>query len=246
MRKEKKIFQNKEIPNEAINFHADYNLEDLYDHASSELTLQQSKRDQIISVYLALVTFIVPFALSSSNLSISNKGLIFTATGFVGILFSLIIIRYRLYKEVYWLTCQTITVLSNCIKERIDKSVVQAAFYQCIYKKGKSYIKIKNNKKKFMHFKYVKKNLFSSETIYFLIHSIISIVILSLGVGLTIDYNYINIIIPIILGLIVLILLLYSYFSKLIDVFKVLADDSDESFNKAFSKAWFLHFYLEK
>ena len=241
MNEEKKEFSNKEIPKEVINYSTNYNLEDLYSHASSELTLQQTKRDQIISVYLALVSFIVPFALSSSNMTTSIKGLIFIATGLVGTLFSLIIIRYRLYKEVYWLTCQTITVLSNCKKEMINKKIVQAAFYQCIYKKGKSYIKTKDNKKKFLHFKYVKKNLFSSETIYFLIHSIISIVILSLGIGLT---TY-NIIIAIIVGIFVLMLLLYSYFNKLIEVFKVLANDSDESFNKAFSKAWFLHFYVE-
>ena len=34
-----------------------YNLEDIYEHAHSELSLQQSKRDQIITIYLALCSF---------------------------------------------------------------------------------------------------------------------------------------------------------------------------------------------
>ena len=36
-----------------------YNLEDIYEHAHSELSLQQSKRDQIITIYLALCSFLL-------------------------------------------------------------------------------------------------------------------------------------------------------------------------------------------
>lgn len=244
---EKKKFENKQIPKEVIKTNADYNLEDLYDHASSELTLQQTKRDQIITVYLALVSFIVPFALSSAEMSLTSKGLVFLATGIVGILFSLIIIRYRVYKEVYWLTCQTITVLSNCKDEMLNKAIVQAAFYQCLRKKGRGYIVETKRGKKFAKMRYAKKNLFSSETIYFLIHTFMTAVILGLGTALVAEpLGWLRFVLAGAVGMLTVLLLLSSYFSKLIEVFRVLADDTDESFNRAFSKAWFLHFYAEQ
>ena len=115
----------------------DYDLPGIYEHAHSELSLQQSKRDQIITIYLALCSFLIPFALGDTIKEVWMKGIIFIMVGIVGVLFSYIAVRYREYKEVYWLCCQAITVMLSFKPEELDKSLVQRTFYHCLNKKGK-------------------------------------------------------------------------------------------------------------
>ena len=162
----------------------DYDLGKIYEQAHSELSLQQSKRDQIITIYLALCSFLLPFALGEEMIPIAMKGLLFIIVGIVGMLFSFITVRYREYKEAYWLCCQTITVLLSFKTEELDKSTVQRAFYHCLRKKGKKYLVEKKGEKRFRKMLYVKKNLFSSETIHFIIIALMSSFISALGVGL--------------------------------------------------------------
>ena len=54
-----------------------YNLEEIYEHAHSELSLQQSKRDQVMTIYLALASFLLPFALGEEMIAMRLKGAIF-------------------------------------------------------------------------------------------------------------------------------------------------------------------------
>ena len=108
-----KIFNDWEdkIDDSKLKNEKDYDLGGIYEHAHSELSLQQSKRDQIITIYLALCSFLLPFALGEELISITMKGVLFLVVGLVGMLFSCITVRYREYKEAYWLCCQTLTVL---------------------------------------------------------------------------------------------------------------------------------------
>lgn len=230
----------------------EYNIEKTYEHAHSELSLQQSKRDQIITIYLALCSFLLPFALGEEVIGYEMKGLIFLIVGAVGILFSCITVRYREYKEVYWLCCQTLTVLQSFKSEELDKSLIQRTFYHCLHKKGKGYLRCKGNKKLLKKFAYAKKNLFSSETMHFVIIDLMASFITGLGVGLAlISLPTINLILGVILGTFVFILLVFLYFNTCVKVYSPLeeheGDDSEErknrAFNKVFSKAWFLHFY---
>lgn len=46
--------------------------------------------------------------------------------------------------------------------------------------------------------------------------------------------------------LVLLIYLISNYFKHLKSVYKVAIDGLDSSFNSTFSKAWFLHFYLDE
>lgn len=123
MRKKKveKKFANMDVGENKLKLSPEYNLTDLYAKAYEELSLQQSKRDQIISLYLAVFSFLIPFSLSLETLSWRNKGWIFIAVGIIGILFSFIIVRYRVYKEVYWMCCQSISTLYNFKQEELDK-----------------------------------------------------------------------------------------------------------------------------
>lgn len=220
----------------------DLNLAELYEKALEELSLQQTKRDQIITLYLAMFSFLIPFALSQESLTWLVKGSIFLITGVVGILFALIIVRYRIYKEAYWLCCQCITVLTGIKKEAMNKAIVQNAYYETMEKKGRSFYK--DGTSEFSKAKYVRKNLFSSETLHFIIHTTITVIILGLGTYLVLDVQkWIRFAAAIAVAVAVFLLLLRKYFVECIKIYQVLIDKKDASFNHTFKIAWFLHFY---
>ena len=132
--------------------HLDVDLDTLYARTFSELGLQQSKRDQIITLYLAMFSFLIPFALSMESIGWQAKGLILLVAAIVGILFALIIVRYRIYKEVYWLSCQSLTVLHGIKPEKMNKEMIQKIYYRTLKKKGKAFLKINRNGEQ--HFSY--------------------------------------------------------------------------------------------
>ena len=226
--------------------HLDIDLDSLYSRAFSELGLQQTKRDQIITLYLAMFSFLIPFALSMEGMGLLVKGLIFLATAIVGFLFALIIIRYRIYKEIYWLCCQSLTVLQSVQTEKMNKEMIQKVYYHTLKKKGKSFLKTNADGETFFSNKlYVKKNLFSSESIYFFIHNFLTSLIAGLSAGLIFPCSTtLRIALAILAAILVFFILSAKYFHECIKVYSVLEDESDESFNRTFSKAWFLHFYV--
>ena len=242
------------IDNTKLKENKDYDLGKIYEQAHSELSLQQSKRDQIITIYLALCSFLLPFALGEEMIPIVMKGLLFIIVGIVGMLFSFITVRYREYKEAYWLCCQTITVLLSFKSEELDKSTVQRAFYHCLRKKGKKYLVEKKGELRFKKLLYVKKNLFSSETMHFIIIALMCSFISALGVGLMLStLDVIGVIFAVAVGLMVFAYLLSVFFKTCIKIYCTLETRNKEgderrrnvAFNKVFSKAWFLHFYYD-
>lgn len=252
---DKKFLNDWEMPiaGDKINTAPQYNLEDIYDHAHSELSLQQSKRDQIITIYLALCSFLLPFALGKDiSLSLEMKGLLFLMLGLVGVLFSLSVVRYREYKEVYWLCCQTITVLQSIKAEEIKKQVIQNAFYFCLKKKGE---KLLNKKGRLNRRKFVKGNMNSTETLHCVIIVLMAAFISGLGVALLLNFlSWIGIIVGAAVGVAVVLCLMRVYFRTLMKIYLLLEDaHSDEekkkkndTFNSVFKKAWFLHFYYDE
>jgi len=232
----------------------EYNLEKIYDRAHSELSLQQSKRDQIITIYLALCSFLLPFALGEQISSLKMKGIIFILLGVVGILFSLVTVRYREYKEVYWLCCQTLSMLQNFKHEDINKSVVQRSFYHCLEKKGNVYLKRDGDNVTLKRFTFVKRNLYSAETIHFAIIALMTSFINGLGAKLICETSeLISILSGILVGLLIFLFLFAVYFRNCMRIYYPLkvkdrkndAKLRDRAFNSAFSKAWFLHFYYD-
>ena len=228
----------------------DVDLTALYDKAVAELGLQQTKRDQIITVYIALFAFLTPAVLESENMSIRTQGFLFLAAAIIGLLFALIIVRYRIYKEVYWLCCQSIGVFFGIKEKELNKELIQSVFYKVLEKKGRKYIITRESGKKkgelkFRNWFYVGKNFFSSETFYYLIHVLITSGVLGLSLGMIVNVELIyRVILGIGVGLVVCVVLLYWYFHQCINVYKVLVDHTDKSFNATFSNAWFLHFYV--
>ena len=238
---EKEEFKHIPIVKQMRKEYLDLDLSKLYERSIEELSLQQSKRDQIISLYLAMFSFLIPFALSQENMSLLMKGCIFLVAGIVGVLLGLIIVRYRIYKEAYWLCCQTITVLFGLKPEVLNKDVVQSAYYETLEKKGKNFY---NKKEKFSNFQYVRKNLFSAETLYFMIHTLMTCIILGLGMYLALDLtSCARLAVSVGVALATAALMLWKYFFDRIKIYRVLKDGLDEDFNHTFKIAWFLHFY---
>jgi hypothetical protein len=237
-----KLFDYKPISDDIRKPHLDVDLANLYERAIAELGLQQSKRDQIISLYLAIFSFLIPFALSQESISWFVKGCIFVITGLVGVLFALIIVRYRIYKEAYWLCCQSLTALTAIQAEKLNKDVVQNTYYETLYKKGKGFFQ--EGTETFCKALYVKKNLFSAETMHFMIHAMITVIILGLGTFLMLELQFwLRLGIAVLVALLVAFLLLRKYFAECIKIYQVLIDHKDASFNHTFKIAWFLHFY---
>ena len=245
---------------DAIKKQKDYNLETLYEHTHSELSLQQSKRDQIITTYLALFSFLIPFSLSLGSVAMWMKGLIFFVVGVIGIFFSFINVRYRVYKEIYWISCQTITVLMNLEKERLSKQAIQRAFFYSLKKKGNVYLEKRGGEQIWNRRTFVKKNLYSSETFHHMIEVLITSAILALSCALVLSDSFIGLPLPACLGagaavlLLVFVLLMKNYFSKLMEVYGVLVYQEtgdpeidgpakNDRFNATFGKAWTLHVY---
>ena len=225
-----------------------YDLKELYRLTYEELGLQQSKRDTLISLYIALFSFIIPFTLSmnSQDLPLWGKGVLFCVMGIIGCLMAGIIIRYRMYKEVYWLACRTISQLKNYDTACINKALVQGTFYKTMQKKGKSYVRTTPEGKKFRWLRFIQKNTFSAETGYFMIHSLLTAIIMGLGIALVLYGQYGSmwgIGLGIGLGAAVLAVLMLWYYRILYSVYAVLVDGKDASFNHAFATAWQLHFY---
>lgn len=217
-------------------------LNELYEKTVAELGLQQTKRDQIITVYIALFAFLIPAVLEAENMQIWMQGALLVVASIIGILFAQVIIRYRVYKEIYWLCCQSISFMFGIKEEYLTQQYIKDIFYKTLKKKGKDFYEDKQFSKK----KYIKKSLFSSETIYYMIHILITSLVGGLGLGLVLPFHdYIRIGIGIICTVVVFLSLLREYFVKCIEVYQPLIDNLKESLKKTFSKAWFLHFDID-
>ena len=222
-----------------------YNWDELYKHACTEMTLQQSKRDQIIHIYIVLFSAIVPLLFSLDSITMLQRGLILVATTIIGVILSIIVVRYRVYKEAYWITCITIGQLKNLKESAITKEIIQAVYYQSMSKKwSKNVYQKPNGDKSFRYWDIFFNNIFSAESLYYIMISLLTSIVSALSTYF-IFYSFkpFSIITSILVFLVFFVMLLYIYFSNLRRVYQVLVDDKNDSFNFTFSKAWFLHFY---
>lgn len=221
--------------------YVDIDLQQHYDKTFEELGLQQSKRDQLVTIYLAFLALIVPLCLKSeSGLPTFAIGALFIACAIVGTIFSVIIVRYRVYKEIYWLCCQTITSLYMIDVEKRTKENIQTVFYDTLIKKAKGF---KGKDKKFSSFVYVKKSIFSAETLYYIIVVLLTSAVSTLGFIFMFDFKG-KVIASIALSILLFLRLMHKYFKECVKIYSVAKDGTDKSFNIAYSKAWFLHFFI--
>ncbi|MBR2451695.1 MAG: hypothetical protein IKB37_00760 [Rikenellaceae bacterium] len=222
-------------------------LTKMYEQACSELALQQTKRDQIIHLFTLLISFLLPLLISLKNISIEHKGWILLAASFIGILLSIIVVRYRVYKEAYWLACIAITQLNNLKDTAINKESIQAIYYHCMHKKWRHNIYTQpNGARKFRHWHIFTSNIFSAESIYYIIIALLTSISCGLSIYMILHFTPLYaMIFSIITTNTLLILLIIFYFRNIEKIYRVLVDNNSSSFNFAFSKAWFLHFYRD-
>ena len=216
----------------------------LYEQANAELGLQQTKRDQIITIYLTMFSFLLPFSISMEEINWQAKGFILLAAAIVGVLFACVIIRYRIYKEAYWICCQTITTMMGVEKSKLTEEKVQAIYYYVMKEKNGKYVQGKGENRRFKKWEFAMKNLMSAETLHYLIHSFITATLTGLSVGLISGQ-------PLVIAIhwgaaafvVMLLWLMWMYFKELIDLYAVLVDGLKASFKRIFDKAWFLHLF---
>ena len=247
MSTDKKMFEYMPIEPAAFKEAPELDLPKLYEQACSELALQQSKRDVLINIYLVIFSFLVPLTFSLEHVTLMQKGTVLMASGIIGILFSIIIIRYRIYKEAYWHTCFTITQMTNLKTEALTKKNVQSLYYECLNKKWRKYVNIKNGKKSFKRWKIFCDNIFSAESLYYVVIAFLTSVVTGIGLYLIlVPLPSWKVYITIAAAIMIFIWLIWFYFRSLKNVYAVLVDDTSDSFNFAFGKAWFLHFYRDQ
>jgi len=246
---------------------SDLHLYETYGMCNSEITLQQSKRDQTIAFYMTLLGIASTTAAAVEKIGLLNLSFIFLALGILGSLLSAVIIRYRIYKEVYWVTSRTLCQLFSIDRAKVDKTLVQTLFYRNLKKNKPSVIVMKKDENnqdtdEEDRWKTIKKVAFSSETILFFVQAMFSSFSLGMFFGLHIYYLYLNKwtqagewpvivfgLVGSVTGLIMLVWLCRRYLSHLKGVYAVFSEEGnkerDEAFNKTFQKAWFLHFFVE-
>ena len=103
----------------------------------------------------------------------------------------------------------------------------------------------KKPEKAFKTFRYVIDNLFSSETLYLIIHLIIASCVFGFGLGMVLSLSLPwKITFGLISGLIIFTYCTFMYFKALLKLFKVCVDGLNKSFNSTYRDAWFLHFFI--
>ena len=248
-KQERKLFSNTELTGAVLKTNPSYDLVKLYEQACSELALQQEKRDYLLKSYVLLISIVIPLLISiGDKVRPVQMGVMMLSIGLIGFIYSLIIIRYRVYKESYWITCRVISQLLNFEETSLNKKNIQALYYECLSKKWGRYVRVcKGGKKRIMHWRVFAKNIFSAESLLYLVMAFFTSVISGIGLNVAIGNNCLWLaLLPIFLGLLIFISLLSMYFNNLSKVFKVLVDGTEDSFNYSFGKAWFLHFYRDQ
>jgi hypothetical protein len=225
-----------------------YDFKTFYIRACEELTLQQEKRDRTISIYVAVIAFLVPFLFKRDTgdfqLGPVFIGWVLVIAGFIGVFFSQSVIRYRVYKEVYWITCRVISQLQSICPEHIKKDVIQQLYIHGLNKKWSKFITNddSNKKRRIRYGSFLWEQLNSAEYYMFATIALVSSLLLGFGFSFLIQacvWWFCA------LGVLVFVWLSFNYFRSIISVFRYLADHSKKSFNKSFGKAWFLHIYTD-
>lgn len=238
---EKKI--SKKIPENAYNPAGSMDLDNCYGQTVSELGLQQSKRDQIIAFYLTILGFVIPNVIDM-EVGNTGKGIAFIIMYGVGVIFCHVILRYRIYKEVYWIACRVITQMCNIHEVCRNKEVIYTLFFNSL-KKNRDTIVVKNKNKKPSLLKSWKRQLNSAETLLYE-----TLVLFSSFVGLIGSWYFFQIsALVATLSFIFIIYMLfkmnYKYAKRLMDLYVCVDTEKQSDLEKTFAKAWMLHCYVD-
>ena len=245
-------FEKFELTPELFDTKKEINFENLYNLCTAELSLQQSKRDQIIAFYVAIASFLIPTAYEL-ELSLLFRAAAFALVAFIGAMLCRVVVRYRVYKEVYWVTSRTIAALMRAKPERLEKAFVQKVFAVNLRKSMPSVIACDYAEKdgarvptRIRRFATVIKQQNSAETMLYMVIVVMPAVSAFLaGYTLCGGISAAPAWLPAVCGAVIFLFVVYlavrSYTRALNDVYTFCFDRTDASFNKVYAKAWFLH-----
>ena len=234
------------IPKNMYSKKGSMNLETCYEQTVAELGLQQSKRDQIIAFYLTILGFVIP-SVVSLDVGEGAKALAFVAMYGIGAMFCHVILRYRIYKEVYWMACRVLTQMYNIKPECRNKDTIYTLFYGVLKKNVSSIVKWKGDgpDKKKSIWKSFRRQLDSAETLLFE-----TLVLFSMFVGL-IGAWYLGSVCPVagvVLAACVMAMVVwlnYQYVTRLMELYRCVESGTEEDLEIPFKKAWMLHCFVD-
>ncbi len=218
-------------------------LDNCYDMTVAELGLQQSKRDQIIAFYLTILGFVIPNVISLDIPNIA-KGIAFLGMYIIGAIFCHVILRYRIYKEVYWIACRVITQLCNIKPAKRTRDVIHTLFYHALKKNQSTIVKYKKNGEPSL-LRSFRRQLNSAETLLFETLAIFATLVGCIGASYLYSYNKIICVVIILLLVIMFIKMNYKYATRLMELYKCIDTDTLDDLLIPFGKAWMLECYID-
>jgi hypothetical protein len=153
--------------------------------------------------------------------------------------------RYRIYKEVYWITCRTITQLFQYKENEIKKELIQSLYYKNLLRNSNTVLVLQDTVEgnKVNRSKTFRKIQNSAETILYNVMVLMFSLVLWIAVYMLIPFEGYGFAIATVLVLANLIFWSRYYYKHLTKIYDVVITKHDASFNAVFSKAWFLHMY---
>ena len=252
----------------------DLDLGSLYSQCNTEMAYQQSKRDQTIAFYIAIISFLVP-AIIDMELDNSLFAVVYAVLWMVGWMLSGVVRRYRVYKECYWITLRAIGTLQRVAEEKLDKESFQKTYAATLRLNRPNVVIAKDESsvlqpeevtqawekehagesytKKINYYKTWKKNSTSAEYLLYMLIVLISSLMLAMAAFFAANWIF-SMILPswegafwVCIGAaaIAVVLCVYNgarlYIRDLAEVYAYCFDYKKKSFNKPYTKAWFLH-----
>lgn len=251
----------------------DLSFESLYSQCNKEMGYQQSKRDQTIAFYIAIISFLVP-AVIEMKLDSILFAVVYGVLWLVGWMLSGVVRRYRVYKECYWLNLRTISTLQRVKADRLNKDAFQKTYAATMRLNRPNVVVAKDETKVYLpekrpadwektlgsvpynkqvnYYKTWKKNSTSAEYLLYMLIVLISSLMMAMAVNYLATWVFFmvlpqwnSLIVSVVLGVLAATLCAYNgaraYICDLVAVYAYCFDHRKESFNKPYTKAWFLH-----
>lgn len=232
-------------------------LNSTYSLCNSEMGLQQSKRDQIIAFYIAIISFLVP-AIIDLELPFLPQAVAYFLLWVIGISLCSVVRRYRVYKEVYWLTLRTISTMMRAKKGTLREAMIKRLFRETMTVMQPKTVVIKAGAQPENWVDLEKTRKLNSRSAEFLLYRLLSVMssVVLLIAGYTFVYGLLEYfqvprfeeygILPAILIAVVPAGISHcrcinAFVRELAAVYQYCYDRNLDSFEKAFAKAWFLH-----
>lgn len=248
-----KIILTNKIPNSCYSKDDSMDLDSCYAQTVAELGLQQSKRDQIIAFYLTILGFVIP-SVVSLEVGDCPKALAFMAMYAIGSIFCHVILRYRIYKEVYWIACRVISQMCNIKSDCRTKANIYILFYNALDKNKSTIVQYAKNRsvgsaRRRSIVRSFKRQLNSAETLLYETLALFSSFVGAIG-----GFYAWRVAKP--LGVVVWLLIIYmfirinyKYVTRLMALYNCVdeqdADKKLEQMEATFAKAWMLHCYVD-